>query len=211
MVLYGIWNYVYLYELSDHTNDHGQYSLWFAIAYMVTPVRTLLGCITDNVKRDESLKYTDMKYTFPQDYDRTNPMSSQKARARFLLGIKEKQANNASEKEKIDKELKELENKAMFDSLMAYSEQTKGLEIGSLANVETKPKSKKETHAGQKRLADKFMGRFTKTKTKNGDIEGGEANRDNVGLVRGLSNFWGNKNSPNKKVFPLGTNKTVSI
>ena len=35
MLLYSITNYVFLYELSDHKNDHGQYSWWFTIAFVV--------------------------------------------------------------------------------------------------------------------------------------------------------------------------------
>ena len=162
MLLYSISNYVFLYELSNHTNDHGQYSWWFTIAFVVFPVQTLLGMVIENVKRDENIKYTDAKFTFIQDYDRSNPMSANKARAKYLIELNEKQAQNASEEEKkkLKAELDSLKNNDGLSSILNYTANSKGLEIGKLSNVNKKPAPSKNHNGGQTRLANKFMAKI---------------------------------------------------
>ena len=81
MLLYAISNYIFLNELSDGENDHGQWSLWFVIGYIILPVRLLLNLFTDSIDRDDSYKYSQEWVRFIQDYDRSNPMTSNKAKA----------------------------------------------------------------------------------------------------------------------------------
>jgi hypothetical protein len=164
MLLYSISNYVFLFELSDHKNDHGQYSCWFTIAFVLFPIQTLLGMIVEKVKRDENVKYTDVKFTFIQDYDRSNPMTANKAKARYLMELNEKQAENASEEEKnkLKSELESLKNKDNLSSILNYTANSKGLEIGKLSKANKKPAPSKYKNSGQKRLADKFKAKIIK-------------------------------------------------
>lgn len=81
MLLYAISNYIFLKDLSDDKNTHGQWSLWFVIAYIILPVRILLNLCTDNVKRDDNYSYSQERFNFIQDYDRNNPMTSSRAKA----------------------------------------------------------------------------------------------------------------------------------
>lgn len=82
MLLYSISNYVFLRDLSDKKNNHGQASLWFMIGYVVLPVKLVLKLVTDSISRDDSLVYSKVKYSFIQDYDRCNPMTANKAKAK---------------------------------------------------------------------------------------------------------------------------------
>lgn len=82
MLLYAISNYVFLNELSDGENDHGQWSLWFMIGYIALPIRIILNLFTDSIKRDDSYKYSKEWLRFIHDYDRSNPMTATKAKAK---------------------------------------------------------------------------------------------------------------------------------
>jgi hypothetical protein len=82
MLLYAISNFIFLNELSDGKNDHGQWSLWFMIGYLILPVRIILNMFTDSIERDDSFKYSQEWLKFIHDYDRNNPMTSVKAKAR---------------------------------------------------------------------------------------------------------------------------------
>ena len=90
---------------------------------------------------------------------------------------------------------------------LLYTEESKGLEINSLAKVDTKPKASRENNEGQKRLADKFMGRLAFRKNNENGENDQTANK--AGFVRGVTKFWGAKNQ-DKKVFPAGSMKSDS-
>jgi hypothetical protein len=80
LLLYSISNYYFLWDLSDGKNKHGQAAMWFMLAYILLPVRIILNLFTDNISRDDSADYFDTKFTFIQDYDRNNPMTSNEAK-----------------------------------------------------------------------------------------------------------------------------------
>ena len=80
MLLYAISNYIFLNDLSDGENTHGQWSLWFMIAYIVLPVRIILNLFTDNIDRSDEYAYSKEQFNFFQDYDRSNPLTSSKAK-----------------------------------------------------------------------------------------------------------------------------------
>lgn len=109
MLLYGIGNYVFLDKVSDKKNTHGQWSMWFMVAYYVLPVGILIDAISMKVKRDASLKYSEAKFTFVQDYDRENPMTENQAKAEYLKELRKK-AKNENDAAEIDKQLAKAEN-----------------------------------------------------------------------------------------------------
>lgn len=80
LLLYSISNYYFLVDLSDGKNEHGQVAMWFMLAYILLPVRIILNLFTDNISRDDSADYFDTKFSFIQDYDRNNPMTSNEAK-----------------------------------------------------------------------------------------------------------------------------------
>jgi len=79
-LLYGIGNFVFLNSLSNGGNKHGQWSLWFMIAYIILPVRMILNLFTDNIEKDDDPEYSKVCINFINDYDRSNPMTSNEAR-----------------------------------------------------------------------------------------------------------------------------------
>lgn len=81
MLLYAISNYVFLRDLSDNKNTHGQWSLWFTLAYVILPVRMVTSLFTDTVSRDDKFSYSGERFAFIQDFDRSNPMTSTFAKA----------------------------------------------------------------------------------------------------------------------------------
>jgi hypothetical protein len=80
LLLYSISNYYFLFDLSDGKNRHGQAGMWFMLGYILLPVRVILNLCTDNIDRDDSADYFDTKFSFIQDYDRNNPMTSNEAK-----------------------------------------------------------------------------------------------------------------------------------
>ncbi|CAI2381736.1 unnamed protein product [Moneuplotes crassus] len=133
MFLYALSNYLFLNELSDHENQHGQWALWFMIAYIVLPVRLLLNLFTDSIEKDGEMTYESRMTTFINDYDRSNPMTSNEARREFLLALKTR--NNAENKEQndeddkeIDDELQKLEGKNKLQAILMYGKAFKSLE-----------------------------------------------------------------------------------
>lgn len=80
LLIYAIGNHVFLNRLSNGKNTHGQWSMWFMLAYILLPVRIVLNLFTDNAKRDDTPCYSGSKFSFIQDYDRNNPMTSNHAK-----------------------------------------------------------------------------------------------------------------------------------
>jgi hypothetical protein len=53
------------------------------------PIRTLLDKLANDPDRDETETYDKNKLTFPDDYDRSNPVTKDKATIKFLEELSE--------------------------------------------------------------------------------------------------------------------------
>ena len=157
--------------------------------------------LVENVKRDENIKYKDVRFTFVQDYDRCNPMSANKARAKYLIAIQEKQAEMATDEErkKIAEELKTLQAKSSLNSILDYTAMSKGLEISKVSKINKNSASSKDTNNGQKKLANKFMGKL-KRKEENNEENKNNAESKFVEAEKKLA-----KGITHKKVAPINT------
>ncbi|CAI2378726.1 unnamed protein product [Moneuplotes crassus] len=137
MLLYAIGNFVFLRELSEKENEHGQWSLWFMIAYVFLPVRLLLNLFTDYIEKDDTTTYEQRRTTFITDYDRSNPMTANEAKREFLIELKNQRMNKKdpeeikqkeTEEKEIEEELNSLEGKNKLHSILNYCKDFKGLE-----------------------------------------------------------------------------------
>jgi hypothetical protein len=131
LLLYGIGNHVFLDELSDGKNKHGQVAMWFMVGYILLPVRIILNIFTDKVNRDDEPSYSRVRLNFIQDYDRSNPMTANEAKTQFLRDLKANQNDDdddEEDKQELDEELNKLEQGDKFSAVLDYGKLFKGLE-----------------------------------------------------------------------------------
>jgi len=190
MLLYAIGNYVFEQKLSDNKNTHGQYALWVMIAYYVFPIGFIINTFTLNVKRDNNLKYEKVRFQFVQDYDRSNPMTENTAKAKYFRELRESaEDGNEEDKKRIDEELGNIQNQGKFGTLFKYGQQHKGLEskggLLKLKGADKKQAAGVGLNNQKNKAQNPYFQKLQKIKKKNADKS---ANPESVGLI-GLGRF----------------------
>ena len=201
MILYAIGNYYFVFELSDEENDHGQWALWAMLAYYILPIGFILDVITVKVKRDETLKYDEAKFSFIQDYDRDNPMTENTAKAAYLRELQERIKDDGDEEKKkeVQKQLEEAEKADQFSCLDKYGKSKKGLETTKFDADYKKVKKERERNKEKKVKKRKTVNRYLQKLNKKFHHKDPE----NDGLYVDLpTNYVVTKNA-GKKVLPL--------
>jgi hypothetical protein len=161
MLLYAIGNYVFCYRLSEGDNTHGQWALWFMIAYYVFPIGFLLNSVSVKVKRDNKLTYNEVRYGFVQDYDRTNPMTERAAKVEYFREIKEKGGAEAEDNKE------DIEKFALADLAIGNDKLGGIMNYGHLGGKSSK-KSKKDVGKKERKVNNKFLEKMQKLKKNKG-------------------------------------------